>query len=235
MDNCVTELFPNRLRELRKAKKVNQEQLAEDLDIGRASISNYEIGSRIPDADVVVALADYFCVSTDYLLGRTSMPKETLEGTAELISVLAEISDTLTPDRKGSLFRILLPLSEILSRDIHREDDRYILGSYADIIECLQSFDRDAELIISDYLFFQAVNEKDQQSRNISQEMLEYFAVKEKIDTLTLTASETISRILLTNIAFRISWETRLFTEWGEARDTENEGDQNGNHNKTDE
>jgi DNA-binding XRE family transcriptional regulator len=71
MEDIVKRAFSNRLKELRIGKKVNQAQLAEDLQIGRASISNYEIGSRLPDADVIVALADYFDVSTDYLLGQS--------------------------------------------------------------------------------------------------------------------------------------------------------------------
>jgi len=58
-----------RLKELREAKGLTQLQLAEALDIGRVSVSNYENGDRTPDADLIIRFADYFGVSADYLLG----------------------------------------------------------------------------------------------------------------------------------------------------------------------
>lgn len=69
MKSIVRATFPKRLKGLRAEKGVYQEQLAKEINIGRASISNYENGARIPDAAVTAALADYFDVSTDYLLG----------------------------------------------------------------------------------------------------------------------------------------------------------------------
>jgi len=60
-----------RLKELREYRELTQSQLAERLDIGRASVSNYENGDRVPDADVLTKFADFFGVTTDYLLGRS--------------------------------------------------------------------------------------------------------------------------------------------------------------------
>lgn len=64
-------LWCKRLKELREHQQLTQSQLASRLNIGRASVSNYENGDRVPDADVVVKLADFFGVSADYLLGRS--------------------------------------------------------------------------------------------------------------------------------------------------------------------
>lgn len=64
-------LLSKRLKELREHRKLTQLQLAEHLDIGRASIGNYENEDRIPDADVLIKFADFFGVTTDYLLGRS--------------------------------------------------------------------------------------------------------------------------------------------------------------------
>ncbi len=62
-----------RLYELRKARDITQQKIAVDLDIEQASISSYESGKYYPTVEVLVKLADYFGVSTDYLLGLTDV------------------------------------------------------------------------------------------------------------------------------------------------------------------
>lgn len=66
--------FGNRLSELRKQKKLKQKDVAEHFGIAVRSYQNYEGGQRRPDYETLVALADYFGVTTDYLLGRTDKP-----------------------------------------------------------------------------------------------------------------------------------------------------------------
>ena len=65
--------FAERLRELRREKKVTQSKMADFLGIKLRSYQNYEGGSRRPDYEGLVALADYFDVTTDYLLGRSDV------------------------------------------------------------------------------------------------------------------------------------------------------------------
>ncbi len=64
-----------RMRELRKEKNLRQEQLAVVLDIGMSTYCRYEQGKREPTASLIVQLADYYGVSTDYLLGRSDERK----------------------------------------------------------------------------------------------------------------------------------------------------------------
>ena len=64
-----------RLKELRKNRKISQIKLAMELNLSQNSISRYETGEREADYDTLVAIADYFNVSVDYLLGRTDNPK----------------------------------------------------------------------------------------------------------------------------------------------------------------
>ena len=64
-----------RLKELRMNCKISQVKLAMDLNLSQNSISRYENGEREADYDTLVAIADYFNVSVDYLLGRTDNPK----------------------------------------------------------------------------------------------------------------------------------------------------------------
>jgi Predicted transcriptional regulators len=53
---------------LRKANNLTQEELAEQLNVSRQSISKWESEQAIPDVDKLIALGDIFKVSLDYLL-----------------------------------------------------------------------------------------------------------------------------------------------------------------------
>ena len=58
------------LATLRKEHGLSQQKLASDIGLARNTICQYESGSRVPDVSTLALLADYFGVSTDYLLER---------------------------------------------------------------------------------------------------------------------------------------------------------------------
>lgn len=60
-----------RLREQRKNKHLSQEQVAECIGVTKSTISAYENDLRQPSYEILLKLANLYCVSTDYLLGRT--------------------------------------------------------------------------------------------------------------------------------------------------------------------
>ncbi len=64
-----------RLKELREKRKISQMRLAIELNLSQNSISRYESGMREADYKTLLAIADYFNVSLDYLFGRTDNPK----------------------------------------------------------------------------------------------------------------------------------------------------------------
>lgn len=68
-------MLGSRLKKLRVTKKLTQKQLAEHIKVTHVSISGYENGNRYPDTDTLQRLADYFDVTTDYLLGRSDEPR----------------------------------------------------------------------------------------------------------------------------------------------------------------
>ena len=68
------EVFGERLRELRKNKSVSQMQLAVALGLTQNGIGMMERGYRGTTIEKLVLLAEYFHVSTDYLLGITDDP-----------------------------------------------------------------------------------------------------------------------------------------------------------------
>lgn len=66
--------FAERLRELRREKKVRQLQLGEYLGYGGTAIVNYESGRNEPSFDTLIKLAEYFEVSVGYLVGSEPTP-----------------------------------------------------------------------------------------------------------------------------------------------------------------
>ena len=65
-------LFGSRLRQLRKEDNLTQKELAAKLGLAFSTISMYERGIREPDFETTEAIADYFNVSMDFLLGKST-------------------------------------------------------------------------------------------------------------------------------------------------------------------
>lgn len=60
------------LKSLRTEKGLTQDELSKILKISRSTVGMYENGSREPDYETLEAIADYFNVDIDFLLGRTN-------------------------------------------------------------------------------------------------------------------------------------------------------------------
>ncbi|SNT06210.1 DNA-binding transcriptional regulator, XRE-family HTH domain [Anaerovirgula multivorans] len=65
--------FQNRLRNLRKALDLSQEELGQKFNLAKSTISQYELGKRTPDSIMLEKFADFFNVTVDYLLGRSEI------------------------------------------------------------------------------------------------------------------------------------------------------------------
>ena len=84
------------IRQLRLARGIRQEELGRCLGVSKQSVSNWENGNIMPSVEMLVRLADYFAVRTDFLLGR--LEEETLDITgltARQIAHLRLIADDL--------------------------------------------------------------------------------------------------------------------------------------------
>lgn len=64
----------DRIRELRRTRGISQEELAAQIGVSRQAVSKWESGQSVPDLDRVIALSDYFDVTTDYLLKGIQPP-----------------------------------------------------------------------------------------------------------------------------------------------------------------
>ena len=86
-----------KLAMLRKEHGYTQEQLSDFLNLTRSAISNYELGLNEPSLDTMVAIADLYGVSLDWLMGRTNLrynfnleDKENLEVIIKLYAPLKD-------------------------------------------------------------------------------------------------------------------------------------------------
>lgn len=65
-------MFDNRLKQLREARGFTQADIASEIDITQRAYANYERDEREPNAVILLRIAKFFGVSTDYLLGHTT-------------------------------------------------------------------------------------------------------------------------------------------------------------------
>lgn len=86
-------MLSNRLKQLRAEKNIKQDDLAEYLNVKRQTYSAYERGVSIPDANTLKAIATFFNVSTDYLLGSTDDPTPAQELAAARVAGSQDYSD----------------------------------------------------------------------------------------------------------------------------------------------
>ena len=83
-------MFAENLRALRKAKGLSQEELAARLHVVRQTISKWEKGRSVPDAELLVRLAEELDTTAAALLGPEVSPEAEAGGTAEQLGRIAE-------------------------------------------------------------------------------------------------------------------------------------------------
>lgn len=79
-------LFGSRIKELRKAKGLTQQNLADLINVTKVSVCCYEKGTRTPNLDTFIDLVNVLGTSPDYLLGRDT--KVACEGEEDYIMTL---------------------------------------------------------------------------------------------------------------------------------------------------
>lgn len=104
----------------RKQKGWSQEELAEQLDISRQSVSKWESSASIPDLDKIIRLSEIFGVSTDYLL------KDEIEETADTQE--AEENDKDREEEKEKRRRVSLEEAKIYMETVLMASKKIALG-----------------------------------------------------------------------------------------------------------
>ena len=100
----------NRLKELRKEKKLTQTELADEIGVTKLSISNWERGERDIKFDKAQQLADFFGVSVGYLLGFESNQDGCL---GELLEEIKEIRQYAC--LVAGFNQVFIPENEVIS------------------------------------------------------------------------------------------------------------------------
>ncbi len=67
--------FCDRLKQLKSEHQVTQKEIAKAANISDRAYRNLESGVSVPNMDTLIAIADFYHVSIDYLCGRTDNPK----------------------------------------------------------------------------------------------------------------------------------------------------------------
>lgn len=91
----------NRLSELRKAYKLSQTELGKIIGVAQNTLSNWENGNREIDRESLFKLAEYFDVTTDFILGRDSendFPEELI--------ILNRNAKKMTPEERKQLLEM---------------------------------------------------------------------------------------------------------------------------------
>ena len=76
---AATAPFPTAISSLLKERKITPGELAGHLGVTRQTVSNYCLGQTTPSFQLLCEIADFFNVSTDYLLGRTNVQSPSVE------------------------------------------------------------------------------------------------------------------------------------------------------------
>ncbi|UWE05297.1 helix-turn-helix domain-containing protein [Laceyella sacchari] len=84
-------VFSERLKALRKAKKLTQQQIADRFGITKSAVSRWESGVIQPDIDKIKEIADFFDVTIDFLLGNDANQENKDKKNADLVDLLEEI------------------------------------------------------------------------------------------------------------------------------------------------
>ena len=129
--------FSSRLIALRKERQMTQSDLAKAIHKTRSTVSGYETEGKEPDYEMLCSLAEYFGVSTDYLLGiddcRTHSEAVFINDTKNF----KRHYDSLPPLVKQTVAKMYDSFYVLLSRDMMKNNEKR-LALYSDLFSLLQ-------------------------------------------------------------------------------------------------
>ena len=110
-------MFSGKIRELRTSKGISQVELANHLGVAQQTVGKWEKNIAMPGVDTLEAVADYFGVSTDYLLGRDTAPV----GTGSQTPSAAPQSGAKEADRQLSQKKEYIELHRLVDQLSHSD------------------------------------------------------------------------------------------------------------------
>lgn len=95
----------NTIAHLREKRGLSQSSLARDLNISQASLAMYETNKRKPNVEMLDSIANYFGVTTDYLLGRTPTPEFTAKNERDVQNIVDDLINGLSNENSLAYLR----------------------------------------------------------------------------------------------------------------------------------
>lgn len=110
----------NRILDLMKKNNITAKQLTSDLEISNSSISDWKRGKGKPSSDAIVKMAEYFNVTTDYLLLGTTCNKTNninlTENEQEILSLLHKFN-------KRNQIKFISKVEDLADKMLEKEND----------------------------------------------------------------------------------------------------------------
>lgn len=88
-------MLNQRLKQLRSENNLTQAQLAGILGIAKTTLAAYEQGKSEPNIELLIKMADYFCVTVDYLIGKTNCIHEEYQPISDILGIDEKTIDIL--------------------------------------------------------------------------------------------------------------------------------------------
>ena len=97
-------MIGKQLKTLRKEKNISQAELAKYLGVTTSIVGMYETDVRNPSFDILLKIAKYFCVTTDYVLGITTNENEKINVPKGYALVVSEaLEKNISPEKLKKL------------------------------------------------------------------------------------------------------------------------------------
>jgi transcriptional regulator with XRE-family HTH domain len=101
-------IYSERIRQLRRAKDLSQEELAHLAGTSQRQISKYETGENEPTVHVLIALADALDTTTDYLVGLNENPLRIIQDDLSAVEKEAiKMIRRVHPNEQAKVMRVL--------------------------------------------------------------------------------------------------------------------------------
>lgn len=133
-------ILGDRIKELRENKKITHEQLAKVLGLTKFAIVKYERNEREPNLDTLKKIANYFSVTTDYLIGNSNFKTFQYDGFWDKTVELKEYVKDLPTD---SYFIVLKILDDALQLSLQNKDDPEYIIMIDDLISAIRAIKPD--------------------------------------------------------------------------------------------
>lgn len=112
----ILAMIGDRIRELRSARRMSQTELAKAIHVSQQAITKWENGKSEPSSSAIDDIANYFNVSSDYLLERTSekTPNKDLSKNQKLVAY------SIDPDISDEERKDIIEMVKIAMKNRHR-------------------------------------------------------------------------------------------------------------------